>query len=126
MTTPAGTYYEILGVPRTATADEIKRAYRRLAKKWHPDRNQGNPEAEEHFKKVSEAYDVLRDKDKRAKYDKYGDQWKQAEAYEAAGIDPNAGVRWSTGPGGGYRVHVGRGGFGGASGFGPLRRGGAP
>jgi DnaJ-class molecular chaperone len=117
MTTAVADYYEILGLPRTATADEIKRAYRRLAKKWHPDRNQDNPEAEERFKKVSEAYDVLHDKDKRAKYDKYADQWKQAEAYEAAGIDPNAGVRWSAGPGGGYRVHVSRGGFDGFDGL---------
>lgn len=137
MSTSVADYYEILGVPRTASAEEIKRAYRRLAKKWHPDRNRDNPEAEERFKKVSEAHDVLRDKDKRAKYDKYGDDWKQADAYEAAGIDPDAGVRWSTGPGGGYRVHVNRGGFdrvGGIDdilgdvfgGFGSARRRSAP
>ena len=122
MTTTTVDYYKILGVARTASADEIKRAYRRLAKKWHPDRNPNNAQAEEHFKEVSEAYDVLRDPAKRDKYDKYGDQWKQAEAYEAAGIDPSAGVRWHTDPNGGYRVHVRRGGFGDASGFGGSER----
>lgn len=62
-------YYEILGVPKTATADEIKKAYRTLAFKYHPDRNQGNAAAEEKFKQISAAYDVLGDESKRRQYD---------------------------------------------------------
>ena len=62
-------YYDILGVSKTATADEIKKAYRTLAFKYHPDRNQGNAEAEEKFKQISAAYDVLGDETKRRQYD---------------------------------------------------------
>lgn len=65
-------YYEILGVPKTATADELKKAYRKLALKYHPDRNPGDKAAEEKFKEAAEAYDVLSDADKRAKYDQWG------------------------------------------------------
>lgn len=66
-------FYTVLGVPRTATDDEVKRAYRKLAMQYHPDRNGGSKEAEERFKELSEAYDVLRDSNKRAVYDRYGE-----------------------------------------------------
>ncbi len=65
-------YYEVLGVSRDASADEIKKTYRKLALKFHPDKNPGNKEAEEKFKEVSEAYEVLRDGEKRARYDQFG------------------------------------------------------
>src|SRR5690348_14862516 len=65
-------YYEVLGVQRTATADEIKKAHRKLALKYHPDRNKNNKDAEEKFKEIQEAYDVLSDATKRANYDQFG------------------------------------------------------
>jgi molecular chaperone DnaJ len=65
-------YYEVLGVQRDADDEEIKRAYRKLAMQYHPDRNVGDAEAEERFKEAAEAYEVLRDRDKRARYDRYG------------------------------------------------------
>lgn len=88
-------YYEVLGVSKDSSADEIKKAYRKLAKQYHPDMNPGNSEAEIKFKEVNEAYDVLSDSDKKAKYDAYGH----------AAFDPAAG-------GGG----AGFGGFGGGFG----------
>jgi curved DNA-binding protein len=77
-------YYEILGVQRDATADQLKKAYRKLAKQWHPDRNLNNKDASEtKFKEISEAYAVLSDKDKRAKYDRFGhDKFHQAYSNE--------------------------------------------
>src|SRR5437763_16607056 len=66
-------FYEVLGVARTASDDEIKKAYRKLAMTYHPDRNNGAKEAEERFKEITEAYDVLRDPQKRAAYDRYGE-----------------------------------------------------
>ncbi len=65
-------YYEVLGVNRDATEDDLKKSYRRLAMKWHPDRNPDNPKAEEHFKEAKEAYEVLSDAQKRAAYDQFG------------------------------------------------------
>ncbi len=65
-------YYEVLGVAKTASADEIKKAYRKVAMQFHPDRNPGNAEAEESFKEAAEAYDVLSDSDKKARYDRFG------------------------------------------------------
>jgi molecular chaperone DnaJ len=67
-------YYDLLGVSRSASADEVKKAYRRLAVKYHPDKNDGSKESEERFKEVTQAYEVLRDPEKRAAYDRYGEQ----------------------------------------------------
>ena len=65
-------YYEVLGVDRSASADDIKRSYRRLAMKYHPDRNPGDADAEACFKEASEAYEVLSDGDRRQRYDQFG------------------------------------------------------
>ncbi|WP_456431726.1 molecular chaperone DnaJ [Thermosulfuriphilus sp.] len=75
-------YYEILGVSRDASAEEIKKAYRRLALKYHPDRNPGDKEAEERFKEASEAYEVLSDPEKRAVYDRFGHQGLSGQGYK--------------------------------------------
>lgn len=88
-------YYSILGVNKTATADEIKKAFRKLAVKYHPDRNPDNKQAEDRFKEISEAYEVLFDSEKRQKYDRFGQYWKQASQ-----------TGWSNG-GGGVGVDVG-------------------
>ena len=77
-------FYSILGVPRDAPEKEIKQAYRRLARQYHPDVNPDNKEAEEHFKRINEAHEVLSDADKRRKYDKYGEDWKHADQHDRA------------------------------------------
>ncbi|MFZ5352897.1 MAG: molecular chaperone DnaJ [Bacillota bacterium] len=94
-------YYEVLGISKGASEDDIKKAFRKLAKQYHPDVNPGNKEAEAKFKEVNEAYEVLSDKDKKAKYDQFGH----------AGVDPN-----------GFGGAGGFGGFGGfdGGGFGDL------
>jgi len=78
MATNIKDYYKILGVDRNASEKEVKSAYRKLARKYHPDVNPGDKSAEEKFKEVSEAYEVLSDKEKRAKYDQFGQYWEQA------------------------------------------------
>lgn len=86
-------YYKILGVERNASADEIKKAYKKVAIKWHPDRNPGSKEAEEKFKQAAEAYDVLRDPDKRARYDQFGAEGVNGAGgfggFSAGGMDIN-------------------------------------
>jgi len=77
-------YYKVLGVKRDASEKEIKQAFRRLARQHHPDVNAGDKSAEAKFKEISEAYEVLSDKDKRQKYNKYGDQWQYADQFEQA------------------------------------------
>lgn len=86
-------YYEVLGIPKSSTDEEIKKVYRKLAKQYHPDLNPDDKEAEAKFKEVNEAYEVLSDKDKKARYDQFGH----------AGVDPQAG--------GGYGGGYGAGGF---------------
>src|SRR6201996_7148697 len=77
-------YYEVLGVPRDADQDAIRRAYRKLAREYHPDLN-SEPDAEERFKELGEAYEVLSDPDKRERYDRLGAQWRAQESAPGAG-----------------------------------------
>src|SRR5438105_13276584 len=84
-TTEKRDYYEVLGVPRGATVDDIKKAYRKLAIKYHPDKNPGDSDAEEKFKEAAEAYGVLSDDEKRSRYDRYGYQGLGS----TGGFDPN-------------------------------------
>jgi len=111
-------FYEVLGVNRDASDDEIKKAYRKLAMKYHPDRNPDNPKAEEHFKEAKEAYEILSDGNKRAAYDQYGH----------AGVDPQAGMGGGGGGGfgdafGGIFDEIFGGGRGGGGGRSSVYRG---
>ncbi|MBQ7511545.1 MAG: J domain-containing protein [Prevotella sp.] len=78
-------YYKILGVDKTIAQKDVKKAYLKRAKQFHPDLHPDDPKAKAKFQALTEAYDVIGDPEKRAKYDKYGEQWKQADAYEKAG-----------------------------------------
>jgi molecular chaperone DnaJ len=99
-------YYTILGVKKDASAAEIKKAYRKLARQYHPDVNPGDSSAEAKFKEINEAYEVLSDKEDRKKYDKYGDQWKYADQFEKAGGQPGQQNAYRDfGSGGGQAFH---------------------
>ncbi len=103
-------YYKVLGVSKTATEGEIKKAYRALARQYHPDLNPGDKDAEHKFKDINEAYEVLSDKDKREKYDRFGSDWGRAQS-------TGGGFNWdqyASRPGG-FRVDYGEPGAGGAN-----------
>jgi molecular chaperone DnaJ len=93
-------YYDILGIKKDATDKEVKQAYRRLARKFHPDVNPGDKSAEGKFKEINEAYEVLSDKESRQKYDRYGDKWRYADQFEQAGQQQRQYRQYSY-PGGG-------------------------
>src|SRR5437763_12579713 len=137
-------YYQVLGVSQTATVDEIKKAFRRLAKQYHPDRNPNNPQAAERFKEINEAHDVLSDPEKRKKYD----QLRRYGAFAGGGVGGGGGgggagrdfggPSQGGGVGGAESDRRGLGAFGGlgdrfsptfggraAAGRGPWGRGGA-
>jgi curved DNA-binding protein len=120
-------YYQILGVSKKASTAEIKKAYRKLARQHHPDVNQGNKAAEDKFKDINEAYEVLSDDDKRQKYDRFGSEWQRFERAGGSAQDFNWGP-WASGgaPSGTYTQTMspeefaqmfGSGGMGGSGGF---------
>ncbi|MER5717862.1 J domain-containing protein [Streptomyces sp. NPDC002132] len=106
-------FYEVLGVPRDVDKDEIQRAFRKLARRYHPDVNK-DPAAEERFKEINEAFSVLSDPDQRARYDRFGEDFRKVpddwEERVGAGAGPGGGFRWSTGEG--PRGRYATGGFG--------------
>ena len=104
-------YYKVLGVERDASQEEIKKAYRKLAKKYHPDINRENPQAQERFQEINEANEVLGDPEKRRRYDEYGEHWKHSEEFEAQQRNAH-----------GYDGGAQEFGFGGFGGFGDFGR----
>ncbi len=108
-------YYDTLGVARGASEKHIRTAFRKLARKHHPDVNDSDPASEEKFKEINEAYTVLSDADSRRKYDRYGDDWKRAGDFEQSGFSGGrgfshfnmGGVRHTTGRGRGLStIHI--------------------
>ncbi len=99
-------YYKILGVDKSASQDDIKKAFRKLARKYHPDLNPNDPSAKDKFQEINEANEVLSDPEKRKKYDEYGEHWKHADEFEAQ-----------------KRAQQQAGGYGGAGGFGGAGQG---
>jgi curved DNA-binding protein len=128
-------YYKILGVDKTIPQKDVKKAYLKRAKQFHPDLHPDDPKAQAKFQALQEAYDVIGDPEKRQKYDQYGEQWKQADAFGAGGFGANGGgnpfggfdfSQFSSGSGGGFsdffeslfgRKSRQGGGFGGFQGF---------
>ncbi len=110
-------YYKVLGVDKTVSQDELKKAYRKLAQKYHPDMNQNNKESEEKFKEISEAYEVLKDKDRRSKYDNLGSRYSQHQRSGGANNDFDW-SDWFSGQQGQQRYSNAGDAFGGQSGGG--------
>src|SRR5947209_15345138 len=100
-------YYEILGVKRDASEDDIKKAHRKLARQYHPDRNPGDKQAEAKFKEIQEAYDVLGDKTKRANYDQFGTAEPGAGFGGGRGGPRGQTFHWGGGPGGFQEMDAG-------------------
>ena len=119
-------YYQILGLDKTASEKDIKNAYRKMARKYHPDLNPDDKAAEKKFQELNEANEVLSDPEKRKKYDQYGKDWQHGEEYEKArqarGRAQSAGGGWSTGDDGGGFSDFFESMFGSSSGFGGGRQ----
>jgi curved DNA-binding protein len=107
-------YYQVLGVSRTASKEEISKAFKKLARKHHPDLNDGDPKSEERFKEINEAYEVLKDKEKRKLYDQLGPDWQHGQQFQGAPGFEN--FHFNFGRGGGHTFKTSGGNFGG-SGF---------
>lgn len=106
-------YYKILGVERNASADDIQKAYKKLARKYHPDLNPGDKSAEEKFKDIGEAYEVLKDQQKRAQYDALGSSWKDGQRF----TPPPGWGGYGFGGNGAQNIHFNVGGMGGMDGM---------